>query len=413
MRYVLVTILTLSLTNGVAQIDASELLIARNTGTKTLADGNAIPVMGFAQTIMENPAIPGPTLEFYEGDSVEIDLWNFSQGAPHTVHLHGLDVDQQNDGVPHLSFEVYHMDHGFYYFKAPHAGTYLYHCHVVSSVHVQAGMYGLLIVHPSDGSQTTWNGGYDYDNSMSLLMSEIDTTWHSDSVMLHTYDTSLMVNYVAVPEYKPQFYLVNGLSDQQIADSSMQLNTSAGAVNYLRLANIGFKGCRVILPSTFGTQIIDSDGRPFPNIEYSDTVLIFPGERYGVLGTLNYEGNENITIEYFDMNTGILENTQYVPIVSSGFVGLNSSNNSNGLLTVQPNPFNQNTTLHIQSENMNEVIINIFDIRGQLVLSEKLTDNIGDELLYEIDGTLLHSGIYLAEVLIDQKERLSQKIIRY
>jgi len=102
-------------------------IIGRNVGWKTLSDGNNVRVFGFADNLSQYPDVPGPTLEFTEGDSVIIDFWNISQGAPHTIHLHGLDVNQENDGVPHLSFEVHHMEHGFYRFRAPAAGTYLYH----------------------------------------------------------------------------------------------------------------------------------------------------------------------------------------------------------------------------------------------------------------------------------------------
>ena len=135
--------------SAMAQEVVNHLLIARNLGEKVMHDGLSLRTFGFAQTLNEQPPIPGPTLYANEGDSVVLDLFNVSQGAPHTIHLHGLDVNQENDGVPHLSFEVHHMDHGFYYFVAPHPGTYFYHCHVVSSIHVQAGMYGVFIVKPS------------------------------------------------------------------------------------------------------------------------------------------------------------------------------------------------------------------------------------------------------------------------
>ena len=89
---------------------STTLLIARNTGSKVLEDSTVIRILGYAEKLSANPSMPGPTLTYYEGDSVIIDMWNVSQGAPHTIHLHGLDVDQQNDGVPHLSFAPEHMD---------------------------------------------------------------------------------------------------------------------------------------------------------------------------------------------------------------------------------------------------------------------------------------------------------------
>ncbi|MBL4647565.1 MAG: SAM-dependent methyltransferase, partial [Gammaproteobacteria bacterium] len=39
-----------------------------------------------------------------------------------------------------------------------------------------------IIIKPSDGSNTTWNGGIPYENEFSYFLSESDTTWHTDEV---------------------------------------------------------------------------------------------------------------------------------------------------------------------------------------------------------------------------------------
>ena len=264
-----------------------------------------------------------------------IDFWNISQGAPHTIHLHGLDVDQQNDGVPHLSFEVHHMEHGFYHFKAPHAGTYLYHCHVVSSIHVQAGMYGLFVVKPSNGSNQTWDGGYEIQSEARIFMSEIDTNWHLDSVLLHEYDTATSHHMVPIPVYNPQHFLINGLSEQQLVDK-VRIIGQANSNIYLRLANIGFTANRVIFPSGMKARTIDSDGRPLPSEEITDTVEVYPGERYGVLCNPSTEMQGALHIQYVNMNTRIIENEQEVEIDISGFWGVADQPSSD--LGLFPNP---------------------------------------------------------------------------
>ena len=71
-----------------------------------LPDGNKIALMGYTELLGQSISIPGPLLEFGEGDSVTLILNNYSQGAPHTIHLHGLDANQANDGVPELSFLI-------------------------------------------------------------------------------------------------------------------------------------------------------------------------------------------------------------------------------------------------------------------------------------------------------------------
>lgn len=354
-----------------AQQDLDVLLIARNTGSKVLANNDTIRVFGFAENLGSQPGVPGPTIVANEGDSVHIDVWNVSQGAPHTIHLHGLDVDQQNDGVPHLSFDIPHMEHGYYHFKAPHAGTYLYHCHVASTIHVQAGMYGLIIIKPTDGSNTTWNGGYEFTEDHSYFLSEIDTNWHVDSVLMHDHDTTFGIHYVEIPTFNPQFFLINGFSDQQLIDEGESFNSSVDQVDYSRFTNIGYSGTRIIFPSGLNAQIIDSDGRPLPSSEISDTLYVYPGERYGVLTEPSFEFEDEISFEYFDLNTFTIRNTQIIPVSVNGFLGNSEIPLLETSIKIAPNPFKSNTQVKINLEESHSIELKVFDIQGRLMFSEQ------------------------------------------
>ena len=300
-----------------------------------LSNGKKILLMGYTRLLADTILLPAPLLIYNEGDSIELSLINFSQPAPHTIHLHGLDVNQQNDGVPHLSFDVPHLMTGVYKFRAPHAGTYLYHCHVISAMHVQAGMYGMIIVKPPNGSDSTWSGGFAHDQEYAWLSSEVDTTWHRESVIKH-YDSTATSHKIM--DYYPQHFLLNGKADQQIySDTTLILNSSAHAKIYLRLGNLGYFGNRVILPASLNATIISSDGRPLPVSEISDTVYVFPGERYGVLLEPTQQFIDSVKIEYINLNTQLVENIQTVPVNISGFVGLKDKM-SNLEVDVFPNP---------------------------------------------------------------------------
>jgi len=299
-----------------------------------LWDGTTTMLMGFTPLMMTPIDIPGPTLIYTEGDSVELKLRNMSQSAAHSIHLHGLDVDQWNDGVPHLSWEVSHNETESYYFKAPHPGTYLYHCHVTSALHVQAGMYGMLIVKPQNANET-WDGGFTFNKEYAWMTSEIDTIWHTDSIINEPHDTTTIMRLL--PDYNPQYFFVNGRSEQQLIDTNLAAITAkANETVLLRLANIGYFGNRLIFPSQLNAQIISSDGRPLPTVEYSDTLEILPGERYQVLLESTIEFYDSISVDYFNLNTQHIVSTQLVPVNLSGFVSV--AEVFENQVTIYPNP---------------------------------------------------------------------------
>ena len=316
-RLLLISTLLLSF-NLLSQIDQTQLLVGRTTGTHTLHDGNSTRIFGFAETLGADIYLPGPTIHVTEGDSVEIDFWNVSQGAPHTIHLHGLDVNQENDGVPSLSFDVHHMDHGFYKFKAPHPGTYIYHCHVVSTIHVQAGMYGVIIVTPSNGDNlSTWNGGESFDRDFLWTASEIDTNWHTDAVLDHPHDTINPQPMFVPDNYLPQYFLVNGQSGSQLTDVNNYYTAGVNEKVYMRLVNIGYQGVRYIFPSNVNARTISSDGRPLPTDFINDTVEVLPGERYGTIIQLGSDALYPVEVQHFNLNTQEIESSQDVTIRTS------------------------------------------------------------------------------------------------
>jgi len=366
--------------HGLAQIDTSHTIFSKMdiSPQHTLWDGNQTMLMGYTQLMGAAIDIPGPTLVYTEGDSIELKLRNMSQGNAHTIHLHGLDVNQQNDGVPHLSFEVGHNETKPYFFKAPHPGTYIYHCHVTSTLHVQAGMYGLLIVEPDGGNNITWNGGYGYDKEYAWMTSEIDTVWHADSLINHSHDTTTM--QFLIPNYQPQYFFINGRSENQLSDPTIAINASANEVVLLRLANVGFFGNMFVFPSQLGTKIISSDGRPLPAEEITDTLILLPGERYQVLLESATEFIDSIAVSYFNMNTRQNINTQYAPINIEGFHSV--SELTDPAILIYPNPVQDK----LYVENVEEESLQILDVYGKLVLE---FENTGI-----IDVSKFQKGVY-------------------
>ena len=403
-KYTLILAMFFMNTVAFSQIDTTVSLVSKIDAFPQfqLADGNEIYMMGYTQLIGAPIDIPAPTLNFTEGDSVQLDMWNLSQGPPHTIHLHGLDVNQENDGVPSLSFSVAHDDTGSYYFKAPHAGTYIYHCHETSVLHVQAGMYGMLIVRPQSADTLTWDGGYSFHSENTWMMSEIDTNWHVDSIINHPHDTTATTHEIL--DYFPQHFLVNGRSEQQLIGSSSELEMSVGEKVYLRLANIGNYGNRVVLPSELNALVVASDGRPLPSAYSSDTLVILPGERYGVLLESSSLMMDSVQVDYFSLNTEAVGNTQYVNVTVEGY--LNTPELGEEVLSIYPNPFNSGVTVNIPSSEGKLKEMYLSNMLGQVLVRDEFTSE-----KHTLDLMNLQSGTYLLRVKYNENY-YTQKIIK-
>lgn len=93
--------------------------------------------------------VPGPELTATVGDVVEVTLRNRNIERGVTVHWHGYDVPNSQDGVPGVTQAAVLPGQEFVYrFRADQVGTYWYHTHSVSDVGVRMGLYGVLLVRP-------------------------------------------------------------------------------------------------------------------------------------------------------------------------------------------------------------------------------------------------------------------------
>jgi plastocyanin len=257
-------------------------------GYLTLPDGVEIYIWGYSLKNEQGSAeYPSPTLEVNEGDSVEITLTNIGtkkkgiKRLAHTIHWHGLDTDQQNDGVPHTSPAIQVGDSFTYRFTAGHAGTYFYHCHVDTIEHLQMGMHGAFIVKAKNGVNQAWTGGPAYDKEYTFVVNEIDPVWHNAVEEGRAYDRTV---------FHPTYWTINGKAYPDTEkDTSSMIHGTVGETVMIRIINSGYE------PHSFHMhgyhfQVIASDGRPLPAPLTKDTVLIGPGERYDLLVTFEQDG---------------------------------------------------------------------------------------------------------------------------
>lgn len=113
----------------------------------TLPSGAAVDAWTFG-------SVPGPELRVTQGDLVEVTLHNRDIADGVTLHWHGYDVPNGEDGVAGVTQDAVLPGDSFTYrFVADEPGTYWYHTHQNSSAGVQRGLFGTLIVEPRSGVQ--------------------------------------------------------------------------------------------------------------------------------------------------------------------------------------------------------------------------------------------------------------------
>ncbi|HEY4286701.1 MAG TPA: multicopper oxidase domain-containing protein [Puia sp.] len=104
--------------------------------------------------IAVNGSLPGPQLDFTEGDTAEIHIHN-EMMMETSVHWHGLIVPNEYDGVSYLTTPpIRPMQTYVAKFPIVQNGTYWYHSHTM--LQEQTGLYGAFVVHKRAGE--TANG---------------------------------------------------------------------------------------------------------------------------------------------------------------------------------------------------------------------------------------------------------------
>jgi FtsP/CotA-like multicopper oxidase with cupredoxin domain len=351
-----------------AQDRLSYFLVMRTTTIDTMWDGRPIKIFGFAPNILES-WLPGPVLYANEGDTLDVRVLNFSQGAPHTVHWHGMDVDQNNDGVAHTSFALGHMQDTNYVFPAQHAGTYMYHCHVHSVLHMQMGMYGPIVVRPADGSKSAWTGGPAYDKEYLWMAGEFDSWWHDSLSFEHIEHPDTFHDEVQVAPYNPDYFLVNGKSEWQLADSSIAVHARVAEKVYLRLINIGYTIQRYVFPANVGATVIESDGRPLPSPVLTDTVELYPGERYGVMLTPTATMDSSVALSYYQITNDTLVNTQHIPLVIAGHIGVDDGLQDDFSFRAWPVPATDKLNVSWENLPQGKGTLTLTDMQGRILHS--------------------------------------------
>jgi hypothetical protein len=142
--------------------------VAATVSTPPAIDGHVDPRPIMDVGVM-NGNIPAPLAAFDEDDEFFLTLTNVGMimrpdlFEQHTVHFHGYpNASSFYDGVPDASVAINIGASFTYYYLAPDAGTYFWHCHITPPEHLQMGMVGQLYVRPRQDRVPAGDSLYTY-----------------------------------------------------------------------------------------------------------------------------------------------------------------------------------------------------------------------------------------------------------
>ena len=119
------------------------LTLTAERASVRLASGQEVNAWTF------NGSAPGPEIRIRRGELVQVTLVNEDIGDGVTIHWHGLDVPNAEDGVAGVTQNAVEEGGRFVYrFRPEQVGTFWYHTHQDASQGVKQGLYGALVVEP-------------------------------------------------------------------------------------------------------------------------------------------------------------------------------------------------------------------------------------------------------------------------
>jgi FtsP/CotA-like multicopper oxidase with cupredoxin domain len=96
-----------------------------------------------------NGSVPGPTLKVLQGATISVHVTNHGD-LDATVHWHGLRLENRYDGTHDTQVPIPVGEAFTYQVHVPDAGAYWYHPHIREDYGQEMGLYGNILVTPSE-----------------------------------------------------------------------------------------------------------------------------------------------------------------------------------------------------------------------------------------------------------------------
>ena len=208
-----------------------------------------------------NGSIPGPTLHVEQDSEVTIEATNRGD-VDATLHWHGLRLQNRFDGVPQETQAPIPRGGSFTYrLQFPDPGIYWYHPHIREDFAQDMGLYGAIIVEPSEP-------GY----------------WPpADRELALTLDDILIEDGRLVPFLRsgPTFTAMGRFGNIMLTNGETDYRFTAAAGEVVRLHLVNTANTRFFNFAVGGgrMKLIGGDSGRLEREEFVDEVLLSPSER--------------------------------------------------------------------------------------------------------------------------------------
>ena len=256
----------------VIRLKDGDRLDLRITPVRKRIDGAELRMLGY------NGSIPGPTLHVDQGSEITVRVTNDGD-VEATVHWHGLRLENRFDGVPHETQSPIPIGGTFTYkVQFPDAGFYWYHPHIREDFGLEMGLYGTIIVEPSDPSY--WPP---VDRQVSITLDDLLV---EDGQIAPFHRSG--PNYTAMGRFG-NVMLING-------ETAFSGEAAVGEVVRLYLVNTAnTRIFNVALPGA-RMKLVGGDSGRYERETFVDEVMLAPSER-AVLDVM-FDGAGEVVLEH-------------------------------------------------------------------------------------------------------------------
>jgi FtsP/CotA-like multicopper oxidase with cupredoxin domain len=284
-------------------MDVQCMHLSGGDGFVTMADGRPQYIFSFADLtgIPEGNALeagalaaafPAPTIVVDEGKQFYLSVTNVGMVIrpdlfdPHTVHFHGFPQSSTVfDGLPESGISINMGATLTYYYNLVEPGTFMYHCHVEATEHMQMGMLGNLYVKAGQNgtplgtcaggapcTQFAYNdgdGSTGFDVEYALQLGSFDPEFHDASWTVQPlpfammWDRYPMINGRGYPDTVNPAALTAPMENGGIPSQleSSLVTATAGQKVLLRLSNLNITSVHTLMSPSIPMEVVGIDAK--------------------------------------------------------------------------------------------------------------------------------------------------------